>query len=34
MSKPYFLEAEPPGATKGEALLRLAGASASCRSAP
>ena len=24
MSKPYFLEAEPPGATKGEALLRLA----------
>ena len=25
MSKPYFLEAEPPGATKGEALLRLAG---------
>lgn len=25
MSKPYFLEAEPPGATKGEALSRLAG---------
>lgn len=24
MSKPYFLEAEPPGATKGEALVRLA----------
>ncbi len=24
MSKPYFLEAEPPGATKGEALARLA----------
>lgn len=24
MSKPYFLEAEPPGTTKGEALLRLA----------
>lgn len=34
MSKPYFLEAEPPGATKGEALCAWRTASASCRSAP